>query len=136
MRDALDVAHALITAPGGVGPAPESIAALGPYAALDAETQLALGDGRAYRADLVVAIALAADVATNRRDFERYLGQANGGGIGSMSQAVHASYGSRNTGPEGFERESILTRSAYRRALRWPYRRIASARRGSRPASA
>jgi hypothetical protein len=136
VRDALDVAHALITAPGSVDPAPESIAALGPYATLDAETQLALGDGQAYRADLLVAIALAADVAANRGDFERFLGLNKGGGIGSMSHAVHAWYGSRNTGPEGFERESVLTWSAYRRALRCAYHQIAAARRGELPASA
>ncbi|HEX7600131.1 MAG TPA: hypothetical protein VF316_00950 [Polyangiaceae bacterium] len=136
VRDALDVAHALISASAGLDAAPESIAALGPYAELDAETRLALGDGHAYRADLLVAIALAADVATNRRDFERFLGLNKGGGIGSMSHAVHAWYGSRNTGPEGFERESVLTWSAYRRALRWAYHRIAAARRDSLPASA
>lgn len=34
--------------------------------------------------------ALDADGAAYRGAFERYLGQTNGGGIGSMSHAVHA----------------------------------------------
>ncbi len=141
VRDALDAAHALAVATRRHPALDDALAVLGPYAALEVDARLALGDGEAYRVELLLAVALAATVATNRDDFERFLGLSARHAQGSMSRAVHGWYAARNTGPDGFARESALTWSAYRRALRWAYHRITSARRHpeagpTRPASA
>ncbi len=140
VRDALDAAHAMAVATRWHPALDAALAALGPYAALEVDARLALGDGEAYRVDLLLAVALAATVATNRDDFERFLGLSARHAPGSMSRAVRGWYAARNTGPDGFVRESALTWSAYRRALRWAYHRITSARRNpeagpARPAS-
>ena len=108
--------------------------------ALDAAHALAVATRRHPALDDALAVALAATVATNRDDFERFLGLSARHAHGSMSRAMHGWYAARNTGPDGFARESALTWSAYRRALRWAYHRITSARRNpeagpARPAS-
>lgn len=130
VHGALDVAHAV--ALGGVA-LPALAAAregLGPYDALDEHTRLALGDGQDYHPALLAAIALGAAAAPSRDDFERLLGLSNTPGWGSIRTAVRSWYATRNTGPDGgFARESVLTWSAYRRALREAYGRIATARR-------
>ena len=130
VRDTLDLACAVAEFEGSEpGTVSDARAALGPYGALDPELQLALGDGTDYAPDFLRAVSLAAGVATNRPDFERYLALTAGGARGPIGRIVHAWYVERNTGSAGFQRESVLTWSSYRHALRQAYRQIASARR-------
>ena len=128
VRGALDVAHAL--ALGGLElPALQAAReALGPCAALDVPSRLALGEGD-YDPALFVAMALTAAAAPSRPVFERLLGLHEQRGWGPLGGAVRSWYRTRNSGSAGFTRESVLTWSAYRRALRSAYARIAGARR-------
>jgi len=128
VHDALDIAHAV--ALGGVELPGLTAArqALGPYRDLDEPMRLALGDGQAYGPGVFAALALVAAVARSRDDFDRLLGLSESPGWGSVRGAVRGWYRTRNGG-EDFVRESVLTWSAYRRALRAAYSRISAARR-------
>ena len=99
------------------------------------QSQAALGDGSRYRLDVLLAAYRAASVATNRGDFERFLGLTEGASGSALVHTIRSWYAARNTTTE-FNRESNLTWSEYRRALRTCYHRVSSARRISGSAAA
>lgn len=128
VRDALDVVHAIDIGNGSSSVAAQAVNVIGPYAGLDAQSQSALGDGSRYRLDVLLAAHRAASVATNRGDFERFLGLTEGASGSGMVHTIRSWYAACNTTTE-FDRESNLTWSEYRRALRICYHRVTSARR-------
>lgn len=128
VRDALDVAHAIDTAHDPAAVLASAVGSVGPYAALEPAVRAALGDGRAYRADVLLAAYRAATVATSRVAFERFLGRSEGA-HGAMAHTIRAWYVAANTTAAGFERESVLTWSQYRSALRSVFSRVKASRR-------
>lgn len=128
VRDALEVAHAVDTRYDPAAVLAAAVGAAGPYDALEPAMRHALGDGRDYRADVLLAAYRTATLTTGRVDFERALG-LHAGAHGAMVAAVRAWYVARNTTAAGFEPESILTWTEYRRALRWLFGRVKASRR-------
>jgi hypothetical protein len=116
VRDALDVALAADQFFGATEAKARALAAAGPYAALDPATRLAVCDGEDYRWDVLLAAYRAGSVSGNRDDYERLLG-LTAGAHGALARTINAWYVERNTN-DLFERESVMTWSDYRHALR------------------
>lgn len=135
VRDALDVVHAIDLVDDTARIMALALAVIGPYADLDAGARLALGDGQTYRRDVLLAAYRAASVATNRDDFERFLGLTAGPSGSALAHTIRSWYATRNT-TSTFERDSVLTWSQYRRALRLCFQRVTSARRHPSSAAA
>lgn len=100
----------------------EALEAVGPYNTLDDATRAALGDGRTYQFDVLLAAYRAASVAPSRDAFERLLG-LTAAANGPLTQTIRSWYVDKNTS-EDFVRESALTWSDYRRALRRVFHRV------------
>jgi len=134
VRDALEVAFA-VDRFGDINAAKErALAMVGSFDSLDADARHALGELGDYRWDVALAACRAASVSTGRDDYERFLGLAVGG-QGALARSVRGWYAERNTTVE-FERESVLTWSSYRRALRTLFHRVQAGRGEARAAAA
>lgn len=116
VRDALEVAFAADMYGDGAAARERACGAAGPYALLDADARFALGEAGDYRWDVLLAVYRAASVSTGRDDYERLLGLA-AGAHGALARVIRGWYVRRNSTVE-FERQSVLTWSDYRRALR------------------
>ena len=90
--------------------------------------KIALGDGLAYRADVLLAAYRAATVATSRKEFEQLIGMTSRS-HSAMAHTLRTWYVERNTS-DHFERDSVLGWSDYRRALRSVYHAIKERRQG------
>jgi len=122
-RSVLEVAHLMDLFDEGSDAVQGAVKIVGPYGSLDGPTRAALGDGQGYRAGVLVAAFRAASVAWNRDEFERLLG-LTAGAHGPLTQTIRGWYVERNTVGASFERESALTWSEYRRALRQIFHRV------------
>jgi hypothetical protein len=123
VRDALDIAHALDVSDDAKRVLTIAIDDFGPYELLDALSRHALGNGASYSDDVLLAAYRAASVAGTRDAFERYLG-LNAAAHGEIARTVRGWYRARNTIEGHFERDSGLTWTDYRRALRIAFHRF------------
>ena len=122
VRAALQIAHVVDLFDDRPNVLLEALEAAGPYNSLDDATRAALGDGRTYRLDVLLAAYRAASIATSRDSFDRLLG-LTAAAHGPLNQTLRAWYVEKNTS-EAYVRESALTWSDYRRALRRIFHRV------------
>jgi hypothetical protein len=127
VRDALDVAHALDLFDAAKRVLTVAIDASGPYQSLDALSRHALGDGASYSDDVLLAAYRVASVAGNRDAYERYLG-LTADAHGDIARTIKGWYSVRNTSEGQFDRDSDLTWTDYRRALRMAFHRFKQGR--------
>lgn len=123
VRDALNVAHALDLFDDAKRVQAAAIDAFGSYESLDALSRHALGDGASYSDEVLLAAYRAASVAGTRDEFERFLG-LNAAAHGEIARTIRAWYRVRNTTEGQFDRDSDLTWTDYRRALRMAFHRF------------
>lgn len=128
LRAALQVAHVVDLYDDRPQPLLEALDAVWPYGTLDDATRASLGDGRTYRLDVLLAAYRVASVATSRDAFDRLLG-LTAAAHGSLTETIRAWYVEKNSS-EGFVRESALSWSDYRRALRRVFHRVKEHRAG------
>lgn len=122
VRAALQVAHVLDLFDEDATTFEEALRAAGPYGLLDSADQAALGDGRSYCEDVLIAAYRVASVATSKAAFDRLLGLTEAS-YGPLTQTVRNWYVERNT-QTTFVRESVLAWTDYRRALRRLFHRF------------
>jgi hypothetical protein len=125
VRDALEVALASDIFGDPIRSKARALEATGPFVSLDPAVRLALGDGDDFHRGALLAAYRAASVSTSRDGYERLLG-LNAGAHGSLPRIVRGWYVERNTNT-AFERESVMTWSDYRRALRTIFHRVKEA---------
>lgn len=125
IRDALEVALAADLWGNPIRASIRALEATGPFLGQEVAVQQALGERGDFHRDVLLAVYRAASMSTGRQMYERLLG-LNAGAHGLLTDIIRVWYAMRNTGT-AFERESVMTWSDYRRALRALYHRVKEA---------
>lgn len=130
IRDALGIAHAVDVYAGAGRALAQAIGVIGPYSSWDQTGRRALGDGRAYRADVVLAAYRVATISPNRDTFEGLLGLSRSG-HGPLTWTIR-SWRANDVTPGA---EADVPWAEYRLALRRIFHLVISQRRSTRQAA-